>query len=51
MQLLKNSNINKLTINLEVGKLVLYNLIYNLGFMELKTFKTYIKTNLAKSFI
>ena len=38
-------------IELEVGKKLPYGPIYNLGPVELKTLKTYIKTNLAKGFI
>lgn len=44
-------NINKHAIELEPGKLALYGPIYSLGPIELETLKTYIKTNLANSFI
>lgn len=44
-------NINKYIINLEPSKQLLYRLIYSLNLVELKTFKIYIKTNLANGFI
>lgn len=44
-------NINKYTINLELSKQSPYRLIYNLGFIELKTLKTYIEANLINKFI
>ena len=43
--------INTYSIDLEEGKQPLYESIYSLGLMELKTLKTYIKTNLANGFI
>ena len=43
--------INTHAINLEEGKQPLYEPIYSLGPLELKTLKTYIETNLANSFI
>ena len=42
---------NKHAIKLEKGKQPCYGPIYCLGPIELKTLKTYIKTNLANSFI
>ena len=42
---------NKYAIKLEEGKKPLYGPIYSLEPVELKTFKTYIKINLANSFI
>lgn len=39
--------INEHLINLETDKYSLYGLIYSLKFIELKIFKTFIKTNLA----
>ena len=42
---------NKHTIELEEGKQPLFEPIYSLGPVELETLKTYIKTNLANSFI
>lgn len=50
-KLFKQSNINKYTINLQPDKQLFYKLIYNLELIELKTFKIYIKTNLANSCI
>ena len=47
----KNTGINKHAIELERGKQPIYEPIYSLGPVELKTFKTYIKTNLANDFI
>ena len=49
--LLEYTEINIHVINLEEGKQPLYGSIYSLGPMELKTLKTYIKTNLANGFI
>ena len=49
--LLKQTKINKHTIKLEKAKKTLYGPIYSLRRVEFKTFKTYIKTNLANSFI
>ena len=43
--------INKHAIKLEDGKQPLYGQIYSLSPVELKTLKTYIKTNLANGFI
>ena len=45
------TKINKHAIKLEDGKQPLYMPIYSLGPVELKTWKTYIKTNLANGFI
>ena len=42
---------NEYAIKLEEGKQPPYGPIYSLGLVELKTFKTYIKTNLANGFI
>ena len=50
-KLLENIRINEYAIKLEKDKQLLFNLIYNLGLVELETLKTYIKTNLAASFI
>lgn len=47
----ERSEINKYSIDLELGKKPLYRLIYSLGPIKLKIFKTYIKTNLANGFI
>lgn len=44
-------DINKHAINLEPDKQLPYRPIYSLGPIELKTFKTYIKTNLVSKFI
>lgn len=49
--LFKYSNINENTIDLEIGKQLFHGLIYSLALIKLKTLKTYIKTNLANSFI
>lgn len=43
--------INKYTINLKLGKQQFYRPIYSLGLVELETFKTSIKINLANGFI
>lgn len=51
IELSKLSKINKHLINLEPDKQLLYSSIYNLRLVKLKIFKTYIKINLAKSFI
>ena len=51
MVLLKQTSINKHTIKLIANKQPLYGLIYSLGPVELKTFKTCIETNLANNFI
>ena len=42
---------NKHAIKPEEGKQPPYRPIYSLGLVEFKTFKTYIKTNLANGFI
>ena len=42
---------NEHIIELEEGKQLLYGPIYSLGPVKFKTFKTYIETNLANSFI
>lgn len=47
----EHTEINTYTINLEKGKQPLYRPIYRLRLVKLKILKTYIKTNLAKSFI
>ena len=49
--LLKRTGIKENAIKLEKGKQPPYGPIYSLGLVELKTFKTYIKINLANSFI
>lgn len=51
MKLLKYLCITKYTIDLEVDNQLLYKLIYSLELVKLKILKTYIKTNLANSFI
>ena len=43
--------VNEHTIKLEKDKQLSYRPIYSLKLVELKIFKTYIKTNLANSFI
>ena len=43
--------LNQHAIELQEGQQLFYRPIYNLGPIELKTLKTYIKTNLANSFI
>ena len=50
-ELPENTGMNKHAIKLEKGKQPLFGLIYSLGPVELETLKTYIKTNLANSFI
>ena len=47
----KQTGSNKHAIKLEKGKQPFYGPIYILKPVELKTFKTYIKTNLANGFI
>ena len=47
----ERTGINKHTIELEDSKQPSYKLIYSLGLVELETLKTYIKINLANSFI
>ena len=49
--LLEQTGVNDHAIKLEEGKQPPYEPIYNLGSIELKTLKIYIKTNLANSFI
>lgn len=44
-------DINKYIIKLEPDKQPLYKPIYNLGPVDLKTFKTYIEANLVNKFI
>ena len=51
VELLKNTEINKNIIKLEKNKQPLLKLIYSLGIIELKIWKTYIITNLANDFI
>ena len=50
-ELSENTGINKHAIELEKGKQPPFEPIYSLGLVELKTLKTYIKTNLANGFI
>ena len=50
-ELPENTGINEHAIELEEGKQPPLGPIYSLGPMELKMLKTYIKTNLANSFI
>ena len=47
----EKTGINKHAIELVDDKQLPYRLIYSLGPVELKTLKTYIKTNLANGFI
>lgn len=47
----KRTEFNQLTMNLKKGKQPPYGLIYNLGLVELKTLKAYIKTHLKTGFI
>ena len=51
IKLSKNSIINKYAIELKENKQPLFKSIYNLKLVDLKTLKTYIKTNLVNSFI
>ena len=51
IKLLKNIRINEYAIRLEEEKQLSFDLIYNLKLIKLKILKTYIKTNLANSFI
>ena len=51
MDLPENTGMNEHAIKLEESKQLPFGLIYNLGPVMLETFKTYIKTNLANSFI
>ena len=50
-ELPEHMEINTHAIDLEEGKQPPYESIYSLGPVKLKTFKTYIKTNLANNFI
>lgn len=50
-ELPKRSKINKHSIDLEPSKQPPYGPIYNLGPVEMETFKTYIETNLSNGFI
>ena len=47
----KQTGVNEHAIELEKGKQPLHRPIYSLRPVELKTFKTYIETNLANGFI
>ena len=47
----KQIGVNKFAIRLQKDKQLPYGPIYNLGPVELKTFKTYIKTKLVNGFI
>ena len=47
----EQTRVNEYIIELEDGKQLPYGLIYSLSPVKLKTLKTYIKTNLANSFI
>ena len=47
----ENTGMNEHAIKLEKGKQPSFGLIYSLGPVELETLKTYIKINLANSFI
>ena len=49
--LLEQTKVNKHAIELKEGKQLSYGPIYSLGPVELETFKTHIKTNLASGFI
>ena len=49
--LLEQTGVNKHAIEVEKGKQPYYEPIYSLGLVELKTLKTYIKTNLANGFM
>ena len=49
--LLEQTGVNEHAIKLKKSKQPLYGPIYSLGPIELKTLKTYIKTNLANNFI
>ena len=50
-ELLENTGINEHAIELKESKQPFFKPIYSLGPIEIKTLKTYIKTNLANSFI
>ena len=47
----ENTKINEHIIKLEESKQLFFGPIYSLDLIELETLKTYIKTNLANSFI
>lgn len=51
IELPKSLHINKYAIDLEKNKQLSYILVYSLGLVEPETLKTYIKTNIANSFI
>lgn len=51
VKLLEYTRINKHIINLINSKSLSYQLIYNLGLIELESLKLYTKTNLANGFI
>lgn len=51
MKLFEYFDINKHLINPESDKQLYYILMYSLGLVKFKSYKTYIKTNLANSFI
>lgn len=51
LMLLELTKLNQYTIKLQDDKQLFYRLIYSLRQIELKLLKTYIKTNLANSFI
>ena len=51
MKLPENTGINEHAIKLEKNKQLLFGPIYRLGQVELEMLKTYIKINLANSFI
>ena len=51
VKLLENTKINKYAIKLEKDNQPLFGPIYSLKLVELKTLKTYIKTNLVNGFI
>ena len=51
VELPENTGINEYAIKLEEGEQWPFGPIYSLGLIELEIFKTYIKTNLANSFI
>ena len=50
-KLSRHTRINNYTIKLVDNKQSLYSSIYNLGLIELKTLKIYIKNNLVNGFI
>ena len=51
VELLEYTKINNYDIDLKKGKQLLFGSIYSLRLIELKTLKTYIKTNLVNYFI